>query len=479
MTTPVQSAPALRSTPHSKGIRGLLETVVERRVHVWLAGILVLIVALQQNFSDIPKTRFHPDESRWINRAVYVRDAMHPLSDAWEERYLTRGQPPGGSYVTGLGLLVQGKDLDANGPWHFNFGGESNIWWNVARGNMPSWEYLEAARRTSAVIGAVTALLLFLIVTRITNAAGGLVAGVFFAVHPLSVYLSTLAVSDAAFTCMIALSTLVGMMLAAKPTWPRAILLGVILGLGASTKLSPILLAVALAGVGVAFAASPWLNRVPPFRWLYTRVPGASTERARRLGWMLIAQPVVAFLFFFVTYPYLWPSPIDRTRSLFAFRTAELANQQRIWPKASIDSRLEAFGRTWTMLEDRFSASGKVIGQIASALGRDFSERGIDLPIAISGGVVLLALAVRRGVTSPSYMAMLIAGGQAALIIGGLRIDFDRYYLPLVFVSGIGIGVVSGALWTGMARLARRSSSRATPRAAVLGFGGSTTQSAD
>jgi len=344
---------------------------------------------------------------------------------------------------------------------------------------MPSWDDVKAARRTNAVLGAVTALALFVIVSRLTNIAGGVVAGLFLAVHPLSVYLSSLGVSDAPFTTMVALTTLASMALAAKPTWGRAALLGLLLGLGAATKLSPLFLALGLAGIGFVLVAEPLLRRIAPLRWLMDRVPGFGTQPGRRLGWMLLCQPVIATGAFVVSYPFLWPDPMGRTRALFAFRRYEMKNQARIWPDASVDSRLEAFRRTWTMLEDRFSATGDMLVTI----GGTSSGRGFDVPLALCGLAILVVLAFRRGVTSPTFLALAVAGGQALLIVVGLRVDFDRYYLPIVFLFAIGTGILAGSLWDLVLRVSeawsRKSVREERPAAAFGPAPASTQRSAD
>lgn len=93
---------------------------------VWLRDIVLalvlLVISFFQNLSDIPLTPFHPDETRWINRAHYVADLRDPFGPTWQEGYLTRGQPPLGSYLMGIGLLAQGRDLETNGVWDFKHG---------------------------------------------------------------------------------------------------------------------------------------------------------------------------------------------------------------------------------------------------------------------------------------------------------------------------------------------------------------------
>lgn len=423
-----------------------IEWTVSHNVHVILGALLVLAVAFQQNFSDVTKARFHPDESRWLNRAIYTEKILDPFGSTWEDRYLTRGQPPGGSYITGIGLLLQGRDLDTNGPWEFTRGGETVTWWNATAGNMPAWDDLEAARRTSAFLGSMSALALFFIVRRMSNVFGGVAAGLFFAIHPLSIYLSTLGVSDAAFTFLTAMSTLAAMRLARTRSWPIAILLGLLFGAGTATKLTPFLIAFALAGLGVVFALTPFLQRSLFLSRIVDGVPGLGTVQARELSWKLISLPIVTCLTFFVTYPFLWPAPIERTQRLFDFRQAEMASQARIWPQSAVSSRFNALERTWHMLEDRYSSTGKLLAELARVSGRDVSERGIDVPLAVAGLAIALVLAWRRGLTSPTFLGLAVAGLQAAIIIGGLTIDFDRYYLPIVFIFAIGVGVLAGSV---------------------------------
>jgi hypothetical protein len=194
--------------------------------------------------------------------------------------------------------------------------------------------------------------------------------------------------------------------------------------------------------------------------------PGTGTHHARQLGWMLVPMPVITFLVFFLTYPFLWPAPIDRTWSLFEFRREEMANQARIWPQASVGNRLDALERTWTMLEHRFSATGALWGNVAGLFGRDAGRGGIDVPFAVAGLLILVVLAWRRGITSPTFAAMVMAGGQGALILGGLQVDFDRYYLPIVFIFSLGFGVFAGAIWWALGRLLRRGGDALAARSA-------------
>ena len=94
------------------------------------------------------------------------------------------------------------------------------------------------------------------------------------AFHPLMIQLSSQALADTFLVLVLALTALAACWLADRPTWPRALLLGTLLGLGGLIKLSPLLLAIPLAGLGVLLlvAAAPALAAAP--RRLLTRLLG-------------------------------------------------------------------------------------------------------------------------------------------------------------------------------------------------------------
>jgi hypothetical protein len=416
----------------------------------------VFAFGLWQNLTALHTSQFHPDESRWLNRAHYLLDFAHPLSAVWEDRYLTRGQPPMGSYVTGIGLLLQGRDLTTNGPWDFHYGNESTTTWNAIKGNMPAAADIEAARRTNAVVGALSCAVLFLIVARLTNAIGGFIGGVFLAFHPLQIYLASIGVSDAVFTLFFALATLAALALARSPTWWRALALGLVLGCGASTKLSPLFVSLPLAGVGVAILVDPVVRQTPLIGRLWGQISRVDSGSARPLGWMLVSVPATTVATFVLSYPYLWSDPIGRTQQLLDFRRSEMDNQARIWPITAIDSRVEAVRRSWHNLEQLYSSSGRALAAIGRVFGQHWDQRGYDLPFAILGLIVLLWLAWTSGIASPHALTLVLLAVQSGVILVGLSVDFNRYYLPFVLTSGVGVGILSGQLSAAAATLVAR-----------------------
>src|SRR5918993_129910 len=289
-----------------------------------LAGV-VFLVALWVNLSAVAMTEFHRDEARWVHRARFLEELRNPTGEFWRESELMIGQPPLGSYLMGLGLTLQGRDLDTNGFYDFHFGPD----WNRRHGTMPNEADLAAARRTNSVVGALIAVCVYLIARGLSNPVAGIAA-------------------DALVTLLVALAALAAMALANRPTWPRAILLGVLLGLGGSAKLSPLALAIVLAAAGMVLLVHGW------------RGSGPGARHDGVLGWRLLVQPPLAAATFIASFPYLWPNPIGRTRELFEFRAIEMYNQGVLWSELYVDGPVDALGRIGNWLGDIDSVTGAV-----------------------------------------------------------------------------------------------------------------------
>ena len=208
-------------------------------------GVALLAFALADAAARRPN--FNPDESRWLSRAHYVAALADPFGATWADQYMTRGQPPLGSYAMGIGLLAQGRDLETNAPWDFSLTWEQNI----ALGHKPVPEDLAAGRRTSAALVALTAVALIGVARVYLTMPWAIGAGALFAIHPFTSYIGSIAMSDALFGLLIALAAWAAAAFARSPSWRRAILVGVLLGLGGATKLSPLAVAAGLSAAGV------------------------------------------------------------------------------------------------------------------------------------------------------------------------------------------------------------------------------------
>ena len=401
-----------------------------------LLAALVFVVALAVNLHSVPTTQFHRDEARWVHRARFLEQATNPTGEYWRESEVVIGQPPLGSYLMGLGLVLQGRDLQTNGYYDFHYGQD----WNARHGNLPDPLDLEAARRTNSVVGALIAMAIYLIGRGLLNPVAGIAGAALLIPHPLSIYLSSLAGSDAIVALLVAWSALAAMALAQRPTWGRAVLLGILLGLGGSAKLSPLGLIAPLAAAGLVLIWRGW------------RGTDAASQHDGALGWRLLALPPVAAATFIASYPFLWPDPIARTLDLLRFRSLEMQNQGNIWGELRVDGPVDAVTRIYNWLGVVDSVTGTAIGNVTQLAGVSFRPMWLDLLLAVTGGIILLGLAVRHGLGSRWALALLVLGGEVALVIVGMRADFARYLLPVLVANAVCGGLVFGMLWQLVAR---------------------------
>jgi hypothetical protein len=367
---------------------------------------------------------FNPDESRWLSRAHYLAALTDPLGPTWADRYMTRGQPPLGSYAMGVGLLIQGRDLETNPPWNFSVPWEVN----VALGRKPAPQDLAAGRRMSAALIAVSTVALVIVAGVFVPTPWAVTAGALFAVHPFTSYIGSIAMSDALFGLSIVLAAWAAAALARRPMPTRAILLGVLLGLGGATKLSPLVVAAGFSAGGVLLCAVSAVQR----RRLMAR------EATHAIYGLIVG--ITAVVTFVVSYPYLWPDPIGRSRNLFAFRAEEMAAQSSDWPVMAVPNRAEALRRVNQNFTERFSLSASVVSLLGGHSGSPVA-RQVEFLIPVVGVVIMAVGAIRAGPLSSRFLVLAVLGGQVLVTILGMRSEFDRYHLPMALLGAIAAAV--------------------------------------
>ena len=401
----------------------------------WAVNAIIVValfsITLAINNDRMQDTELHPDETRWLNRAYYLEDFADPFSQTWEDYYLTRGQPPGGSYLMGLGLFLQGKPLDANGVWDFHFSTE----WNDMAGAVPDDDVLMAGRRTNAIVGALVVVLTFVAASMLTNRFGGIMAGLFLAYHPLQITLSTQALSDELLALSIVVTFVAAFKFASRPSFGWALLMGLALGIGGATKLAPLALSFVLAAFGALWLIWQWRQHGPAaLRW-----------PAARRGVLLLIQPVISGFVFVAMYPYLWVDPIGRALKLLDFRTTEMASQARIWPWAKVNNPKEALMRYGEQLHDTASTTKHLQQWVNDNTGIAITNpESLDFIVIAIGAVLLLRIVIQRGLWSPHAMVAMLMAAEVGAVTVGLGVDFYRYYLPILLVNAILVGVAFG-----------------------------------
>jgi hypothetical protein len=127
-----------------------------------------------------------------------------------------------------------------------------------------------------------------------------------------------------------------------------------------------------------------------------------------------------------------------------------------------VEGPLDALTRIGHWLGEVDSVTGNGIGAVTGLFGSTWKPMPLDLILAVVGGVILIALAVQRGLGSRWSMAALLLGGQALLIVVGMRADFARYLLPVLVANAVCGGLVFGFAWEFVwNRFSRRRDARA------------------
>ncbi len=434
------TVPSLQSDPPAEQSGWVQEALPQRRRRRrmdLILAFLIFLVGFGFYLSGVEDQAYHADESRWINRAGYFEDLADPFGPTWNHQYLSRGQPPIGSYSIGLGLVLQGRDLETNPAYDFRRSNE----WNVRYGTYPDDDDLMAGRRWNAFLGGVSAALIYVVVRHLSNPVGGIAAAAMLLANPLEIWYNRIALADTTLTLTLALLYLCTIKFMRNPRWWLAIAIGVLIGIGGGNKFTPLALSVPLAAVGAFLLLRGWR-----FRLQNRELQSASFWRLPAftdMSWMLISTPFVSLATFVLTYPYLWPDPIRRTLYMLDFRRMEMENQYNLNPQFQTDSPLQSLQMTWDTLGNTWSSTRQIfewiqLDRLASLLS------SADLWLALAGIALLTYVGIRKGIRSAELMIAALIVFQFVTIILNLRVVFERYYLPIMLGEFVAAGVTVG-----------------------------------
>jgi hypothetical protein len=411
-----------------------------RDVLIILALATITLLRLVPGISTTP---FHRDEARWIGNSALLREWRHPLDDKWQDEgysnnYGTfdeanrrRSQPPLAMYVLSIGIWLQGAGFPTNGYWNMD---QDNAW-NTNRGNMPSPAQLRAGRWTNVVITTLTVLLIYLIGIQLTNHIGATFGALLFAFNPLVLVTGTRAWADPLLSFLSALAALIAIHFLQRPRWRTVIALGIVLGLGGATKLSPLLLSVGLGTLAVSVL-------VVTLAWRPAR-----TRVDRRLLVQASTIPITAWLTFLAVYPYFWPAPITHVRRMFAFR-ADSFELQTAFGARSVSSPWQAMVHIHGHLTSEFGTAAFISTWLEHNIGVGpgawFAQ--LDVVLALVGLTILVWRCVRPPHHLASLAVLLMLAGQTAVIVLTLHVDFVRYSLPIALAVAVYAGVAIGQI---------------------------------
>ena len=410
-------------------------------VGVALALFVIAAIVLLQAAEAVP---FHGDESEWISAGRYFRFVLldHDVtSQVWRPSWLNRDQPPLGRYVIGGIVWASGTDPD---KVNRTYAWERDYEANLREGRVPDPSILMPVRRTMAIVGAVSIVLLFVAGRMVGGTAVGAVAGLVATSSPLLQSYFVQARTEALLALFSTLALVALLAFARRYQQDGRLPLvgwsvGPILGLALATKLTAALAIVGACAYGGVAALA--------------RVGKAPREAVRLIAWCAATGLLATFVWVAVN-PFLWPDPAGRSWSMLAQQQAIMVEQG-----AQFGNPVEAAlpGRLLLTIQRSFVENSTPAFDYGAPRGSEPLIRrtftglptlvGISVELALAA--VGLAVLIRRVATvwwsgarhGPETALLWWLDAYLLGIAANLSLDWPRYYVPTAFYGAILIGL--------------------------------------
>jgi len=419
-----------------------------------IAGEAVLVLAIAvvavSVFARAPAKQAG-DEANWLGTARYflVLFVRHDLSaEAWPDSYWTRTQPMVPRYIMGGWLWARGYDFEWLDP---SFDHTKKWFTNEREGKAPTEAILTEARIPMRALAVVAAVLLYGVVRVLAGPAGGAAAALLICGSSYVPLHLVRAMGEPPFVTFLLATLLVSLVAvrhgaARGPRVGLGVLVGVLLGLAFSSKLTAVIAIAAVVLWGVWAAVGGVVAR---------RV---STVRDHASGrrWLLwsIGVVAVALLTFAVTNPFLYHDPIGRSWLLFANRQAEMAAQAELDSSRAVTSLTERARLVWkySLIEDTWAHTRL--------------RWPLEALLAVVGFAWLLVRAVRLQPGAEGLLLLWVLGFFGGVTVG-LGYVLDHYFIPTatlgLLLGGLAVGWGARLIWVGTRRLAQRALTNSRP----------------
>jgi hypothetical protein len=426
-------------------------------------GLGVFVLAATVLLHAVETVPFHGDESEWIAAGRYFRFVFleHDLtSQVWRPSWLNRDQPPVGRYIIGGIVWASGTDPDKVNK---TYAWERDYQANLREGRVPDPSILTPVRRTMAIVGALSMVLLFVSGRLVGGTLTGAIAGLAAISSPL-LQTSFVQARTEALLALFSTLSLVVLLLAARQYRTRGSvgrvgwMLGPLLGLSLATKLTA---AVAILGA-CAYGGVAGLVR---FRH-------RPDEAVRMVGWA-VATGLLASGVWVIVNPFLWGGPIERTWSMLEQQQSIMVEQGQQFGNP-VDAALP--GRLLLMVRRSFIDNSTPAFDYGAPPGSPplIRRTFTDLPIVLGVSAELLLAAIGLWVLVGRAVGVWRTGQRqgvetallwwlAAYFVGigvNLSLDWPRYYVPTAFYGalliGLGINALVTVIWDRIARARHR-----------------------
>lgn len=401
-----------------------------------LAGYVLAGVAL------VP---FHADEatiiytSRDYDYLFLQRDfdkikySESPANPAEQELRLLNGTVT--RYLIGLAWHSQGLTVDdLNEQW--DWGADWN--YNQTTGHAPTLELLLIARWSSAAVLAASVVVIFALGQAVGGNWTAYLASLYYALNPAVLLNGRRAMMESPFLFFSLLTVLATVWLLRKPTWPRALLLGLSAGMALASKHT------ALFTVGVMFGGI-LLYLV----YQSVRSKDETSPVDHILLPMLIITVAVTIGVFLLLNPAWWDDPIGRAQKVLELREDLLAGQSAAFGGyPDITEKLTGFLRQALVALPQYYEVDGWQNWIGDQITRYEASawRGVSVGGSVAGAVALCVMMAagfwslirERGIADSTRWVMgiwTIAMMLTTLLLTPL--EWQRYYLPVYPAIGI------------------------------------------
>jgi ABC-type glucose/galactose transport system permease subunit len=127
---------------------------------------------------------------------------------------------------------------------------------------------------------------------------------------------------------------------------------------------------------------------------------------------------------------------------------------------------MDALERTVIALGDRWSSTAHFLESINMA-GLAARVSQLDVVLAAAGVAVLAWIGLRKGLRSAELAVVAIIIFQTATIVLNMRVDFERYYLPILLGEVVAIGSIVGVIASLVMNIGQPAPASATIEPAV------------
>lgn len=348
-------------------------------------------------------------------------------------------------YVIGLSAHLAGFSVDEiNEQWDWGADWE----YNVSTGHAPASALLLATRWPSAMLTALSVVVLFALGLLLGGRGVAYVATAYYALNPAILLNGRRAMMEGSLLFFGLLTVLVALVYLRRRSWGWALGLGLAAGLAVASKHTNAFLVAPVLG---ACLLIPLVERL--------RQRGAARGLVMQVGQVLTAG-VLAGAVFFALNPVWWGvNPLEQASRILHMRSELLAGQTAFYGGyENVVDALAGFGRQALVVLPQYYEDTRFANWIAEqiALYEASPWRGVSVGGSVPGALVLLGLALLGGWRLLRERTLAL-GERGLLLLWALSavvttlfltpVEWQRYYLPVLPVVGLLAAV--GLVWLG------------------------------